>query len=122
MLLSTAVAFIPLLVNSVSSSLAPVSPIKHYLAKRQVVVCDNMGTYSAGSSTDFAVSPNLVLPDDAYLQAFVAPKDGFLCTLSVSVQVPSSDALATLNIYDNQTPQISIVNGSATAIGSVSAR
>ena len=102
-------------------SYSPYSALSsHALYKRQTVTCDNQGIYAAGSSNDFASAPSLDQQDDAYLQAFVSPKAGFLCTLSISVKSPSTEAKATLRLFDDTTAQIAIVNGTASSIASSS--
>jgi hypothetical protein len=93
------------------------------LYRRDVTaVCSNNGTYAAGSMTDFASAPSLQVRDDAYLQAFVSPRNGNLCTLSVLIKKPASEAVATLRLYDDTTPQISIVNGTAKEIAAALGR
>lgn len=93
------------------------------LSRRDVTaVCSNNGTFAAGSMTDFASAPLLQVRDDAYLQAFVSPRNGNLCTLSVLIKKPASEAVATLRLYDDTTPQISIVNGTAKEIAAALGR
>jgi hypothetical protein len=92
----------------------------HQLFRRDIVsTCPNEGTFAAGSATDFASSPVLKVAGDAYLQAFVAPKSGFICTLAISIQEPPAEVKATLRLYNDSTPQISIVNGTGVAQTSV---
>ena len=101
----------------------PSGSIERALYRRDVTaVCSNNGTYAAGSMTDFASAPSLQVRDDAYLQAFVSPRNGNLCTLSVLIKKPASEAVATLRLYDDTTPQISIVNGTAKEIAAALGR
>jgi hypothetical protein len=111
-----------LLVVSTSALRYPGGHHAHQLFRRDsnvVSTCPNEGTFAAGSSSDFASSPVLKVAGDAYLQAFVAPKSGFVCTLAISIQEPPAQVKATLRLYNDSTPQISIVNGTGVAQTSV---
>ncbi len=93
------------------------------LYRRDVTaICSNNGTFAAGSNTDLTTAPALQVRDDAYLQAFVSPRNGNLCTLSILIKKPSAETVATLRLYDDTSPQISIVNGTAKEIAAALGR
>jgi hypothetical protein len=83
------------------------------------LVCPGETTFAAGTNT-FVNSLALNVENDAYLQSFIAPLDSTLCSLSFSIDKPSSDVSVKLDIYDDTTAQINVVNGIATPVASVS--
>lgn len=90
------------------------------LSKRNnAIICPGETVYAAGTNT-FVNSLALTVAKDSYLQAFVAPLDSTLCSLSFSMEKPSAQVSARLDIFDDTTPQINVVNGIATPVASVS--
>jgi hypothetical protein len=83
------------------------------------LVCPGESVFAAGSNT-FVNSLSLNVENDAYLQSFVAPLDSTLCSLSFSMDKPSTNVSVRLDVYDNTTPQINVVNGIASPVASVS--
>ena len=89
------------------------------LFRRDIVVCDNGGIYSTGSDSSISLSPSLLKTGDSYLEAFIAPKSGFLCSLSVMISNdPSNLVTSALYLYNDSTSEISIVNGTAKEVSS----
>ena len=91
------------------------------LSKRNLgdLICPGETVFAAGTS-NFVNSLALSAQNDSYLQSFVAPIDGTLCSLTFSITQPSGEVSARLDIYDSTTPQINVVNGIATPVISVS--
>lgn len=96
--------------------------IVHALSKRAsvgAIICPGETVFAAGTNT-FVNSLPLTVEKDSYLQAFVAPMDSTLCSLSFSMEKPLTEVSVRLDIYDDTTPQINVVNGIATPLASVS--